>query len=318
MSDLSINPSIGTPRATGPLTPAAAGAPAAPASTAAPAGPAMAGDSSTVNGRDSLYTEVWAPVIETPDTQWVSPDPDPMPAIPQSWAEPAITERWDAEIVLPAWPAPPLEGGTFRSHGDPHEVTGDGLKFDNYLTGTFTAFQSASGDLVLQKYQEKDDKGRWAGATLNKAAGLQVGNNTISYDIRGDQLMINGKQVSTKPGSEFKLPDGGSVSVAANGDITVNSAIGDKITIEKRDGYIDFRGEISSSRPSGSVFGSLGSFDADTDPTNDLRRPDGSLFPITYEPNKSANNQIGENQDYVNQFLELWRVPTNKDLIPTR
>jgi hypothetical protein len=264
------------------------------------------------------YTEVWAPVIETPDTEWVSPEPDPLPAAPLAWAEPAVTERWDAEIQLPEWPAPPIEGGTFRSWGDPHEVTGDGLKFDNMLTGTFTAFQSSSGDLVLQKYQEKDEAGRWAGATLNKAAGLKVGDNTISYDIRGDQLMINGKKVSTAPGSDYKLPDGGSVSIGKDGNISVNSAVGDTITIEKLDGYINFSGQVSSSRPSGSVFGSLGMFDADTDPTNDLRRPDGSVFPITYDAKKAAHNTVVEDQAYVDKFLELWRVPTNKDLIPTR
>lgn len=316
MSDMSINPAVGAPRPAG--APAPAAVPGAPSAPAAPAAPAMAGDASTIDGGKRLYTEVWAPVIETPDTEWISPEPAPLPPAPLTWAEPAITQRWDAEIVLPEWPKPPIEGGTFRSWGDPHEVTGDGLKFDNMLTGTFTAFKSASGDLELQKYQEKDDHGRWAGATLNKAAGIKVGENTVSYDIRGDQLSINGKKVSTTPGSVFSLPGGGNVSVGKDGNITVNTPVGDTITIEKRDGYIDFRGEISSSRPSGSVFGSLGTFDEDTDPTNDLRRPDGSIFPITYNPTKSANNQIMEGQAYVDQFLELWRVPTDKDLIPTR
>lgn len=318
MSDMSINPTFSPSRVTGPLNPPAGQSPASSASTAAPSAPHMAGDSSSVQGLGTLYTELWAPVVETPDSEWIMLDPDPVPAVPQRWAEPAVTERWDAEIVLPDWPAPPIEGEKFRSWGDPHEVTGDGLKFDNYLTGTFVAFQSVSGDLVLQKYQEKDDHGRWAGATLNKAAGIKVGDNTISYDIKGDQLLINGKQVSTKAGATYALEGGGSVTIASNGDITVKSAMGDVITIEKKDGYIDFSGQIAASRPSGSVFGSLGSFDADTDPTNDLRRPDGSIFPITYNPKKSANNHIEEDQSYVNQFLELWRVPTDKDLIPTR
>ncbi len=316
MSDLSINPTVGTPRPTLPSAPAMA--PGSPAAPQAPAAPAMAQDASSVSGTGALYTEIWAPEVKTPDSEWIIPEPEPIVVKPPVWAAPAITQRWDAEIVLPEWPKPPIEGEKFRSWGDPHEVSGDGLKFDNMLTGTFTAFQSASGDLVLQKYQEKDEQGRWAGATLNKAAGIKVGDNTISYDIKDNQLTVNGKQVSSAPGSSYQLPDGGSVSVAANGNITVTSAIGDKITVEKRDGYIDFRGELAASRPGGSVFGSLGTFDEDTDPTNDLRRPDGSLFPITYAPNKSANNQIGEGQAYVNQFLELWRVPTDKDLIPTR
>jgi hypothetical protein len=314
MSDMAVNPTATT--ALWSSLPAAPTAPTGTTEAPAGAGPTAAppADSSTVSGTDRLYTQLWTPELgPTGDTG------APRPAVDQkNWAEAAVTERWNAEIVLPEPPRPPIDGGTFRSHGDPHEISGDGLKFDNYLTGTFTAFQSASGDLVLQKFQEKDDKGRWAGATLNKAAGIKVGDNTISYDIRGDELTINGKKVSTAPGSSYALPDGGSVSIGKDSHITVNSALGDKITVEKRDGYIDFRGEVSASRPGGSVFGSLGSFDEDKDPTNDLIRPDGSAFPITYVPNKSANNQIGEKQSYVNEFLELWRVPTDKDLIPSR
>lgn len=315
MSDMAVNPTTTTALWSANL-PSASAAPAGTTETPAAGenAPAPAGDSSTVNGTGRLNTQLW-----TMDAG-MAPGADALrPAVEQkNWAESAVTERWNAEIVLPAPPRPPIDGGTFRSHGDPHEISGDGLKFDNYLTGTFTAFQSTSGDLVLQKFQEKDDKGRWAGATLNKAAGIKVGDNTISYDIRGDELTINGKKVSTAPGSSYALPDGGSVSVGKDGHITVNSALGDKITVEKRDGYIDFRGEVSASRPGGSVFGSLGSFDEDKDPTNDLIRPDGSAFPITYVPSKSANNQIGEKQAYVNEFLELWRVPTDKDLIPSR
>jgi len=313
MSDMAINPhatAIWSTQPAGPSAPAGA-------TEATPAGkpaPAAEGDASSVSGTERLYTQLW-----TPELGMAPGTGAPRPAVEQkNWAEASITERWNADIPLPEPPRPPIEGAAFRSWGDPHEVSGDGLKFDNMLTGTFTAFQSASGDLVLQKYQEKDEKGRWAGATLNKAAGIKVGDNTISYDIKGDQLMINGKKVSTAPGSSYNLPDGGSVSIAANGHINVSSAIGDKITIEKQDGYIDFRGELAPGRPGGSVFGSLGTFDEDTDPTNDLRRPDGSLFPITYSPNKSANNQIAEGQSYVDTFLELWRVPTESDLIPSR
>jgi len=311
MGDMAVNPNTTSIWSSLPAAPSApVGAP-----EAAPAGspvPAVAGDASSVSGTERLYTQLWTPDLG------MAPGGAPRPADDKNWAAAAVTERWDADIPLPEPPRPPIQGAAFQSWGDPHEISGDGLKFDNMLTGTFTAFQSASGDLVLQKYQEKDEQGRWAGATLNKAAGIKVGDNTISYDIKGDQLMINGKKVSTAPGSSYQLPDGGSVSVAANGNITVNSAVGDAITIEKQDGYIDFSGQVSSSRPSGSVFGSLGTFDADTDPTNDLRRPDGSVFPITYVPNKSATNQIAEGQAYVDQFLELWRVPTSKDLIPTR
>lgn len=313
MSDMTVNPNSTSIWSTAPAPAPAAPAPAAPAPTTGPAAPAPAGDASTVNGTGRLYTEVWSPDIQQTSGTGTTPKVDE-----KNWAAPAVTERWNADIALPAWPQPPIEGGSFQSWGDPHEVSGDGLKYDNMLTGTFTAFQSASGDLVLQKYQEKDEAGRWAGATLNKAAGLKVGDNTISYDIRGDQLMVNGQRVSTAPGTSVQLPDGGSVVVGQDGNITVNSAAGDKITIVKQDGYIDFKGELAPSRPSGSVYGSLGTFDADKDPTNDLRRPDGSVFPIDYNPNKSAHNHVNNDQAYVDQFLELWRVPTNQDLIPTR
>ncbi len=315
MSDMAVNPNATAVWSTLPAAPAApAAAPAAPAAAAAPGGSAPAGDSSSVSGASRLYTEIWNGDIGKPSTAIPQ-----KPAVEQAgWADPPVTERWNGEITFPDPPKPPIEGASFRSWGDPHEVSGDGLKYDNMLTGTFTAFKSASGDLELQKFQEKDEAGRWAGATLNKAAGIKVGDNAISYDIRNDQLMVNGQQVSTRPGSSFQLPDGGSVSVGTDGNISVNSALGDTITIKKNDGYIDFEGSLAAGRPDGSVFGSLGTFDADTDPANDLKRPDGSVFPITYNANKSANNQVMEGQAHVDQFLELWRVPTAMDLIPTR
>src|SRR4051812_34982265 len=109
MSDLSINPTVGAPRPAAPAaTPAGGTSPAA--DPGAPL-PTMAGDASTVVGRTLDYTEVWAPVIDTPETEWVSPEPEPQPAAPLAWAEPAITERWDAEIIMPAPPKPPIEGG---------------------------------------------------------------------------------------------------------------------------------------------------------------------------------------------------------------
>jgi hypothetical protein len=216
------------------------------------------------------------------------PTPDPPPPAPEPEA-PTYTEQWSDAIG----------GGTFKSWGDPHEVSGDGLKFDNYKTGTFLAFRSTEGDLELQKRQERlNDKET---GIFNVAAGLKVGANQIAYEAGSNALTINGQRRAIKPGDSFTLPDGTRLSIGYNPgktgekdeskpSITVTSPRGDRITMLDQGNYMDFEGEISSQRASGSVFGSLGTFDADSNQHNDMRMPDGQ---VTKD---------------VDAFLEAWRL----------
>lgn len=260
------------------------------------------------------------PVTGQWEVEW--PQPDPLPEAPEPLPEP-VSEVWSDEPIDlpdpyppvpqddPIWsddPIPALEpdkprdtirGGSFQSWGDPHETTGDGKKFDNYKVGTFVAFRSAEGDLELQKRQARlTDKEH---GIFNVEAGLKVGSNQISYDAASNRLTINGKRVSVKPGKSYTLPDGTKVRVGVSrnrhGDrvpgqpaISVVSPKGDRINILDQGKSLNFDGRISNQRESGSVYGSLGTFDSDNKAGNDMRLPNG---------------QVTQNVD---AFLEAWRV----------
>lgn len=201
--------------------------------------------------------------------------------------------------VKAAWPTTdkPIEGRTFRSWGDPHEESGDGLKFDNMKVGTFTKLRSASGDFEVQATQGKDATGRWPGATLNHAIAVKSGNDVVAYDGLKKELSINGKQVPVPAnGQSIALPGGGWVTGTADGPrITTNK--GDIVQIEQKDGYIDFRGEVAAERKDGEIRGSVGAFDNDKDGGNDLLGRTGT---------QPMNN--------LDAFLEDWRVKPGESL----
>lgn len=183
----------------------------------------------------------------------------------------------------------------FSSVGDPHETTGDGLKFDNELTGKFIAFRSDEGDLEIQKDQGPDQSGRWPGMTLNHAVAMKVGANTINFDIN-NALKINGRSVPMKDGVT-NLPDGTSVAIAGS-SLSVTSPRGDVINVSNQDSYLNLTGTISGKRPTDSVQGSLGAFHQGGDQSQDLVMRNGSAVGLAK----------------LNDFLNSWRVPGSESL----
>lgn len=285
---------VDAPTATSPEAPPASGTPAGTGTSE----PAPGGTAGTWT--DLVETPLWElPAYTTPSEVTpepppppppvvAQPEPDPLPPPPQPEA-PTYTEQWSDTIT----------GGTFESWGDPHEVSGDGLKFDNYKIGTFVAFKSVEGDLELRKRQARlNDKET---GIFNVEASLTVGKNQIGYTAGSNTLTINGQRKSVKPGETYTLPDGTQVSIGVaknrkgekqegQPSITIRSPKGDRVTLQDQGKYLNFEGEISSRRASGSVFGSLGTFDSDTNKHNDMRLPDGTV---------TAD---------VEAFLEAWRV----------
>lgn len=199
---------------------------------------------------------------------------------------------------------------SFGSWGDPHEISGDGLKFDNQLTGRFVAFKSDEGDLELQKDQGPDQSGRWPGATLNHAVALKVAGDLVAYDVLKNSLTINGAEVPFKDG-KLTLRGGATVDIKGS-TLSVTSPRGDQIDIVKKDAYIDLSGKISGSRPKGSVSGSLGSFDADGQQDNDLVGRDGKTVAVTVNPN-AGWNQVVQDAAF-KAFLDGWKVRTSESL----
>ncbi|MEB3329935.1 MAG: hypothetical protein VKQ33_11945 [Candidatus Sericytochromatia bacterium] len=194
-----------------------------------------------------------------------------------------------------------VEGKRFSSVGDPHETTGDGGKFDNMKEGNFVKARSASGDFELQTVQGKDKSGRWPNATVNHAAAVKSGNDTVAYNGLDKTLTVNGEKKELKDGETLNLPDGGKVTKTPEG-LQIVSKAGDTVNIKQQDNYIDVSGEIGPDRKDGEVRGSLGNFDADKDASNDLVGRDGTVMG---DPKDAAA---------VDKFIEEWRAKPEENL----
>ena len=192
--------------------------------------------------------------------------------------------------------APKIAGGSFSSVGDPHETTGDGMKFDNMQTGNFVKLRAKSGDFELQTRQDPWDRNPQA--TVNTAAAVKVNaqGDKVAYDANTGALTFNGKPVTVTADKPFEIPGGGRIEASQDG-YKVVSAKGDAVNIMDRGTYLDVTGEVSADRRDGDVTGSLGRMDSDTDWSNDLVGRDG----------KDIKD--------VNAFIEEWRVKPEEDLI---
>jgi hypothetical protein len=188
------------------------------------------------------------------------------------------------------------KGLSFQSWGDPHEVSGDGLKFDNMGIGYFTAMKSASGDLMVTKRHESVPGLGAVGSTVNTEVGIKAGEDVVKYDTKTNKFYINDKETALKDGEAVNLPGGGKVVKKGN-EITVTTPKGDNITIVDQGKYLDLKGTLAASRKDGEVTGSLGRFDADTDASNDLVMRDGS---------QAAN---------VDSFIKEWTTPDAENLL---
>lgn len=281
-------PGTGNPALTGDTTTGLTGVPGAQATlgleaTNTPGGLPSSGPPDSREFAE-LITRDWGFV----DVALVTPDrPDAvLPSYNPSTTPPIFADPKPKPEELP--PQKPAEGLTFKSWGDPHEVTGDGHKFDNQMVGDFVAMRSKSGDLELQKRHENVNNQK-NGVTFNTEASLKTNGDVIHFDSQSDVLSINGKAANLANGQSITLPGGATVT-RNGGNYTINTKQGDSFTFTDQGKYMDIEGKLSTSRADGEVIGSLGRFDADSDASNDLVMPDGTMA-----------------KD-VNQFLEAWRV----------
>lgn len=171
---------------------------------------------------------------------------------------------------------PGVRGLYFASTGDPHETSGDGLKFDNRKMGLFTALKSDSADFMLQKYQMNGAMVGVPGTTLNRIAEIKAGANALRYDALADVLLVNGAALPLQSGQAVGLPGG--AAVWRDGPVySVWTPAGDITNIRDQGVYLDITGRISPLRRHQKVKGSLGCFDIDTEVWNDLVLRDGTV-----------------------------------------
>ncbi len=196
-----------------------------------------------------------------------------------------------------------IVGTSFSSVGDPHETSGDGLRYDNQRSGFFVGLQSDGVEyegpwrLMLQKeHRRADELGLpWGSFTVNVAAALQVGPAWVRYRADGDALEVDGQRVLLPQGATRPLAGGGTLSRASN-VLTVTSPVGDTVSFTDQGRYLDIHGNLSFLRGSQRVKGSLGCFDADQMRANDMCLRDGTL---------TLNTE---------RFLDAWTVARGESL----
>ncbi|MBO9539212.1 VWD domain-containing protein [bacterium] len=194
----------------------------------------------------------------------------------------------------------------FLSVADPHITTADGGKYDNKKQGDFILAKSDSGDLVVQSRQEpiKGSSGIW-----QTKAAVKTDGNTVQFDAASKTVTINGKNYPFEAGKDIQLPGGGHVKMSKDkfdsgvpyDRLEVFTKDGDKINMLniQRNGsqYLDISGTVSADRDSGSVKGTVGAMDADTDSSNDMVMRDGK---VTKD---------------LDSMLEDWRVRSGESIL---
>ncbi|HEY9720820.1 MAG TPA: D-alanyl-D-alanine carboxypeptidase family protein [Oscillatoriaceae cyanobacterium] len=201
---------------------------------------------------------------------------------------------------------------SFKLVGDPHATAGDGKKFDNEQVGTMTQLKSASGDFELQTTQQHPP-GK-PGVTVNTAAALKVGKNTVSYDLTRHQLTVNGKAVKVKAGASIDLPGGGTVKVDGKGKtVSITSAKDDVVNLhldktKKGVPLLDIDGTLGPTRSDGEVRGALGNFHAGDG--NDFIGADGKSYAAQYGNGDYQAKAGGGtyNKANVDAFEKSWMV----------
>ncbi|HEY9857719.1 MAG TPA: VWD domain-containing protein [Stenomitos sp.] len=237
----------------------------------------------------------------TPKTQTTPPKAD-KPADPpktEKPKDPPKTEPKKEEKPIPA------SGRTFKTQGDPIVKTGDGLQYSMNVPGKYISLMSKSGDFKMEQTITKTPGNRH----YNTGMDFHVGKNNISFDANGGKnpatMTINGQKVDLKFTAFSKtLDDGTKLSYdPKTNKIDITSPQGDHITVQRawndqKTHYLNATVELSDKRPAGSVYGALGTLDADDNAANDARMRDGSVY----------KGPIGDLWKTPEDFLKEWRV----------
>lgn len=289
--------------------------------------PALTGDTSTIPTKSSEQASqiLLNEVQSTPwTTEWLSDILEDLDKItrkieeetkaqPQTAPQPETkktetkvetkTETKKTETKTETKPIP-AEGRTFKTQGDPLVKTGDGLWFGIHEPGKYVSLKSTSGDFLMEQEISKTKDGR----KYNTAMGFKLGKNTIKISTNGgngpNTMTINGKTYDLKFAAHgITLPDGGKVTYdPKTSKVTITSAEGDKITVNRVNNaagvhYLNAEVELSAKRPAGSVFGLLGSLDADTNAANDTRDRKGNVMAVNGTTKLDMND------------ARLWKTP---------
>jgi len=119
-----------------------------------------------------------------------------------------------------------------KSHGDPHLVTFDGLKYDLQTLGETILIKSNDGNFEVQARQEPFSPS----LSVNSAVAMQVGQNRVALYARefpdadtSTPLRVNGKATAIQ-GDKLTLKGGGEILKQGN-TYVISSAGGEKVLL---------------------------------------------------------------------------------------
>jgi len=119
--------------------------------------------------------------------------------------DPGPGAPWTGFAIIPGG-----GGRSSRSWGDPHLITGDGLKYEFQKVGELIAAETDDGAVVVQVRQAP-----WGSSdvvAVNTALAADVGGDRVGFYVGGsDPVLLDGVPVALATGESVTLPGGGLV-----------------------------------------------------------------------------------------------------------
>lgn len=209
----------------------------------------------------------------------------------------ALATLLSALVATPAF-AEPVAGDKAMSWGAGNVLTGDSLAFKNKKKGAFVAMRAEAGDFEVQTLRKALKRG--SKKIYDVAVGVKVNaeDDRVVYTAKTNILTLNGEPLALTDGEPPTAIAGGGTVEKSGTFYFVTSEAGERVTIVDVNKWVNVEIQAGPGRQGGDLKGSLGQFDSDTDPTNDLVFPEDQF--------QAASS--GDFLRHVNEVLNSWKL----------